>query len=297
MHDRKNVRSGKSVQSGAHAPQPQPNPSRPSLESSSQNPPKLGTGRGLASGGDTSTSLADSVPAKPQFFNFDAQAVRVVGSWQSPRFVAKDVCDVLAIQNHRDTLAKVLEDDEKGVDTIYTLGGPQELLTVTESGLYALIFRSRKPSAKLFRRWVTGEVLPAIRKTGGYGIVRDVHLIHRRELPPAPSVDRAVGTVLAYAIGTGFRSTFATPRDLARAARDAGEFASLSTDPDDPRHVARLRTFLAPYVGKWVPSEGGSQSFWYCLTATSVAPHRRYFVRYKHQQEMPVAISQTEVAS
>lgn len=295
MHDRKNVRSGKPVQSGPAAPRPQSKPSRQRLENSSQDSPEMGASAALSTGRNPPAAVAHPVPAKPQFFNFDAQAVRVVGPWGSPRFVASDVCAVLGLFDT--TSLRGLDDDEKGKDSIHTLGGPQELLTVTESGLYVLIFRSRKPSARLFRRWVTSEVLPSIRRTGGYGMVRDVHLIHQRALPPAPSVDRAVGTILAYVVGPGFRSTFATPRDLAKAARDAGEFASLCTDPDNPRHVARLRTFLAPYVDKWVPSEGGAQSFWYCLTAPSGAPHRRYFVRYKHQQEMPVAISQTEVAS
>lgn len=89
-----------------------------------------------------------------------------------PWFVAKDVCNVLGLQNSRDTLKKVLEDDEKGVATIYTLGGDQEVSTVSESGLYALIFKSRKPQAKTFRKWVTSEVLPAIRKAGRYEISR-----------------------------------------------------------------------------------------------------------------------------
>jgi len=87
-------------------------------------------------------------------------------------FVAKDVCRVLGIENPRDTLAKVLDEDEKGVDTIYSPGGPQEMNTVSESGLYSLIFRSRKLEAKAFRKWVTAEVLPSIRKTGGYGLVQ-----------------------------------------------------------------------------------------------------------------------------
>lgn len=61
-----------------------------------------------------------------------------------------------------------MDDDEKGVNTIDTPGGKQEISIVSESGLYALIFKSRRPEAKKFRRWVTSEVLPAIRKTGSY---------------------------------------------------------------------------------------------------------------------------------
>jgi prophage antirepressor-like protein len=63
-----------------------------------------------------------------------------------------------------------LDNDEKGVSTIYTLGGNQEMAVVSESGLYALIFQSRKPEAKMFRKWVTSEVLPALRRTGEYQI-------------------------------------------------------------------------------------------------------------------------------
>ena len=85
----------------------------------------------------------------------------------NPWFVAKDVAVVLDIQNIRQNLSE-LDDDEKGVCTTYTPGGAQELKTVSESGLYALVFRSRKPEAKAFSKWVRSEVLPTLRKTGSY---------------------------------------------------------------------------------------------------------------------------------
>ena len=88
-------------------------------------------------------------------------------------FVAKDICKILGIKNHRDALVKQLDEDEKGVDIIYTLGGPQKVDVVNESGLYALIFMSRKPAAKNFRKWVTSEVLPSIRKYGYYSLEDD----------------------------------------------------------------------------------------------------------------------------
>lgn len=81
-----------------------------------------------------------------------------------PYFVAKDICDLLGIRNSRDTLAECLDDDEMYMKIIHTPGGPQELATVNESGLYSLIFRSRKPQAKEFRKWVTMELLPLIRE-------------------------------------------------------------------------------------------------------------------------------------
>lgn len=86
-----------------------------------------------------------------------------------PWFVAKDVCQMLGLQSAKgsDNL-RSLDDDEKGAANIDTLGGTQNMVIISESGLYALIFQSRKPEAKAFRRWVTGEVLPQIRETGGY---------------------------------------------------------------------------------------------------------------------------------
>lgn len=84
-----------------------------------------------------------------------------------PWFVAKDVCDILGITNSRDALT-ALDADEKGVGNIYTPGGSQKMATINESGLYALVLKSRKPEAKEFSRWVRREVLPTIRKTGMY---------------------------------------------------------------------------------------------------------------------------------
>ena len=94
--------------------------------------------------------------------------VRVVDVNGEPWFVAKDVCECLDIGNSRDAVA-ALDEDEKGVDSIDTPGGAQEMSIISEAGLYSLILRSRKPEAKAFKRWITHEVLPAIRKTGGYG--------------------------------------------------------------------------------------------------------------------------------
>ncbi|MBL4662151.1 MAG: hypothetical protein JKY22_00960, partial [Flavobacteriaceae bacterium] len=82
-----------------------------------------------------------------------------------------EVCKLLDIKNTSDAVSR-LDDDEKGVSVIPTPSGEQEKLIISESGLYALIFKSKKPSAKKFRKWVTKEVIPSIRKTGAYGINR-----------------------------------------------------------------------------------------------------------------------------
>lgn len=104
-----------------------------------------------------------------QVFNFVGNEIRVVAKDGQPWWVAKDVCDVLEIKNSRDALGR-LDEDEKGVASTDTLGGTQQVQVVNESGLYSLVLSSRKPEAKQFKRWITHEVIPAIRKTGTYSI-------------------------------------------------------------------------------------------------------------------------------
>lgn len=86
-----------------------------------------------------------------------------------PWFVAKDVCMVLGVSNSRDAVSR-LDEDEKATSVLPTQFGCKEMWLVNESGLYNLIFQSRKPEAKSFRKWVTSEVLPTLRKTGRYSI-------------------------------------------------------------------------------------------------------------------------------
>lgn len=93
--------------------------------------------------------------------------VRIVEKGGEPWFVAKDVCDILALGNPRSSIA-LLDEDERGVHSMDTPSGKQEMGIISEAGLYSLILRSRKPEAKAFKRWVTHEVLPSIRKTGAY---------------------------------------------------------------------------------------------------------------------------------
>ncbi|MFT8699272.1 Bro-N domain-containing protein [Acetobacter orientalis] len=102
-------------------------------------------------------------------FDFEQHAVRVLTREGEPWFVLADVCGVLSISNSRDASSR-LDNDEKGVVITDTLGGPQEISIINESGLYNLIYTSRKPEAKRFRKWLTGGVLHAIRKTGSFGL-------------------------------------------------------------------------------------------------------------------------------
>lgn len=93
---------------------------------------------------------------------------RVIDRNGDPWFVLQDVCRKLDIAQAA-SVARLLDDDEKDVLIMHTLGGDQSFTIISESGLYSLILRSRKENAKAFRRWVTAEVLPSIRKNGGYG--------------------------------------------------------------------------------------------------------------------------------
>lgn len=121
--------------------------------------------------------MNDSTQATPSSanaltFNFCTQALRVVMINGEPWFVASDVCAAIGIQRTSDAVEK-LDDDEKGTGSIRTLGGEQKMLIVNESGLNAIILRCRDAMtagtpAHKYRKWVTAEVLPTIRKTGRY---------------------------------------------------------------------------------------------------------------------------------
>lgn len=120
-------------------------------------------------------------------FDFEGSQVRVFTDAQGePWFVAADVLSTISLD--RKALER-LDDDEKGVNSIHTPGGTQEMTTVNEPGLYALVLGSRKAEAKRFKRWVTHEVLPAIRKTGSYAVSAMAAL-------PAPTQDRVTSLLL-----------------------------------------------------------------------------------------------------
>lgn len=101
------------------------------------------------------------------FENKQFGQVRSIVKDGEPWFVAADVCKAVELDKTWNALQR-LDEDEKGTTSISTLGGKQEMAIVNEPGLYSLVLGSRKPEAKLFKRWITHEVIPAIRKHGGY---------------------------------------------------------------------------------------------------------------------------------
>lgn len=104
------------------------------------------------------------------FENSEFGEIRTVEINNEPWFVGKDVAEILGYSNPRKAIGDHVDDEDKGVTKCDTLGGSQDLTVINESGLYSLILSSKLPNAKTFKRWVTSEVLPAIRKHGLYAI-------------------------------------------------------------------------------------------------------------------------------
>lgn len=105
---------------------------------------------------------------KLQIFNFEELSVRTMNIDGEPYFVGKDVAEILGYKKTANAINKRVDDEDKGVTKLGTPGGVQDVTIINESGLYSLIFSSKLESAKRFKRWVTSEVLPAIRKHGLY---------------------------------------------------------------------------------------------------------------------------------
>lgn len=101
------------------------------------------------------------------FKNEQFGEVRTIEKNGEPWFVANDICKVLGHTNSRVAVA-ALDEDEKGVSKVYTLGGEQQMTVVNEAGMYQLVIRSNLPAAKAFKRWITHEVIPTIRRHGAY---------------------------------------------------------------------------------------------------------------------------------
>lgn len=111
---------------------------------------------------------------KLQVFNFNENQIRTLLINNEPYFIGKDVANILGYSNTRKAINDHVDEEDKGVTKCDTLGGKQDLIVINESGLYSLILSSKLATAKKFKRWVTSEVLPAIRKTGQYQVPSDL---------------------------------------------------------------------------------------------------------------------------
>lgn len=220
---------------------------------------------------------ADVVP-----FDFKGQQIRTVDKHGETWFVARDVCAALGLGNGRDAVSRLDEDGVGNADVIDALGRTQTAMTVNEAGLYELIFQSRVPDAKAFKRWVTHEVLPAIRKTGRFdGLAVEnidrrtlagwvIEEVNRRELaeakvaelePRAAVADRLIeasgdfsvreaAQILCRdpAITTGERRLFAYLRLQAQWIQDAHR--AYQRHIDIGRVRVRTDTRYDPYTGE-----------------------------------------------
>jgi prophage antirepressor-like protein len=165
-------------------------------------------------------------------FYYKGSMVRTVTINGEPCFSAKDICDVLDIKNSRDAI-KRLDADEVSMSVLPTPSGAQEAQVVTESGMYHLAFTSIRPEAKAFRKWVTAEVLPALRQRGAYEVGEERHL------PKAPKHGHGVqGTLWPMPEGAG-------SNELARA-RSLMLDVALQAKPGSK--VAQLVRLIKPMV-------------------------------------------------
>lgn len=161
----------------------------------------------------------------PIHYAFEGSEVRALMLDGEPWFVAGDVSSALAYAE-ASKMTRNLDDDEKGLHIVATLGGDQEMLVINEAGLYSAILRSRKAEAKRFKRWVTHDVLPSLRKHGAY------------VMPTACNANETKGAPLSAQIeadqivnaGRVFRALFTTARSMGMARRLAATRANQAAD-------------------------------------------------------------------
>ncbi len=187
-------------------------------------------------------------------FYFKSQVVRVLDEDNEPWFVAKDVCDILDLNNITEAL-RSLDDDEKADFSLTEVrsdgyGQSRNMIIVSESGFFSLVLKSRKPEAKEFRRWITREVLPSIRKTGSY-----TH--------PAcqPNLTATMATLVGLLQNSSDKVSITiqignaappveTPVPALPAGSRAREFQAVLFEPEDPveARYARLEVKVMRYM-------------------------------------------------
>ena len=167
-------------------------------------------------------------------FEYGESKIRVIVRDGEPWFVAKDVCVVLGLLNITESLKRIDRDDLSTTEVIDSIGRKQQVYIVSEPGLYVLVFESRKPEAKQFKKWVTSEVLPQIRKTGMYvgsykipqtypealRLAADLAEQNQKLLPKAEQYDKFISgdnyqamNIVAKALGIGRNKLFRLLRD------------------------------------------------------------------------------------
>lgn len=190
-------------------------------------------------------------------FTFDSQQVRVVVIDGSPWFVAADVCAALGYANGRDAIGKHVPAGHRGVSRIATPSAEQNMTVISESGLYRLIMRSNAPSADAFQEWVTGTVLPSIRRTGSYSVAP------ARELSRLELIELALAAEKAHLAAQERIAELEPVAAFAQAAieADGRDFSLreaaqiLDRDPAIKTGQNRLYAFLRDGAG-WIDRSG-----------------------------------------
>lgn len=185
---------------------------------------------------------------RPFVFANANQPVRALTIDGDPWFVARDVCDILQLDNLGEALRN-LDEDELTSESLMSGGQHREMKLISESGLYTLIIRSNKPQAKPFRKWVTAEVLPAIRKTGGYAMPGGTHkradIFHHRRPQTATGLDIRFTCDLTKVISKR------SPEDLAVLERLTGiglsDLAALESH-ETPQWQELIDQFAAAHI-------------------------------------------------
>ncbi len=199
-----------------------------------------------------------------QVFRYQAQQVRTIAKDGKPWFVARDVCEVLAIANTSQALAR-LPDVMKGLATVDTLGGRQTVTVVTEAGLYKLAFSSRKEQAEEFTNWVASDVLPQIRKQGTYalpssnsvygilrGLVDDLERQDREIAAVNQRVDKIAEGIPALPVPESAADEYVTPTQL-------GKMANPRLSAIEINQRLKLAGFQYHVGGEYIPTDRGKQ--------------------------------------
>lgn len=227
-----------------------------------------------------------------QNFVFDDDqpyGLRVVMRGDEPWFVAKDVCAVLGIEQATRAV-EPLDDDEKGVSSIHTLGGEQQALIVSEGGLYTLILRSRQATspgsmAHRFRKWVTADLLPQLRRTGRYApapgdgfdwdmITAKIHLVREARL----TMGRKAAAGLWQSLGLPALDAAGTTRPAgARQGVDIVQQFLADCTVEDPRGHVQARA-LSTRFAEWARANDApamtERALAICLEALGIEKHR-----------------------
>lgn len=183
-------------------------------------------------------------------FSFEDHPMRVSDENGEPWFVLVDVCGVLDISKHRDAASR-LDDDERGSVIVDTPGGPQPTITINESGLWSLVLTSRKPSAKRFKKWITSEVIPAIRKSGGY-------MVASPDETPEQLAIRALEVLQATVERQKVQLALVQPKADALDLISAGEGSLTLTQAAKMLGINRAKMTKWMNVNGWVYRQNGS---------------------------------------